>query len=282
MRWLTTAALAATVLLAALHWDEVRDAFLAVPPATFGAAVVLHAATLVLRSEAWRLVLAAVAAEPLPRRAVHAANAGAFLAGIAQSHATLPVRLGLLARLRPGAVRAAHIVLADVPILAVEIGCTCLLLAGAALAQGLWWLAAAALASAAAVPLGARLLHLRFVHRPIAGGLTVLADTRLRVVLAALLAAVTLTGAVRVWVLMSATGLPGSLPAAAMVFVSLGVFGLLPLGPSASPAGTVAVLGASGVGSALVLGFAVSATSICAVLVYSVMVAAAFTVRSRR
>ena len=57
--------------------------------------------------------------------------------------------------------------------------------------------------------------------------------------------------------------------------LSLGVFGLLPLGPSASPAGTVATLGASGAagpGSALVLGIAVSATSISAVVVYGVVV----------
>ena len=57
--------------------------------------------------------------------------------------------------------------------------------------------------------------------------------------------------------------------------LSLGVFGLLPLGPSASPPGTVATLGASGAagpGSALVLGVAVSATSISAAVVYEVVV----------
>ena len=57
--------------------------------------------------------------------------------------------------------------------------------------------------------------------------------------------------------------------------LSLGVFGLLPLGPSASPAGTVATLGASGAagpGSALLLGIAASATSICAVVAYAVAV----------
>jgi hypothetical protein len=53
------------------------------------------------------------------------------------------------------------------------------------------------------------------------------------------------------------------------------MFGLLPLGPSASPAGAVASLGVSGtaaIGSALVLGITVSATLICAVGVYALAV----------
>ena len=107
--------------------------------------------------------------------------------------------------------------------------------------------------------------------------LAVLAHARERVVLAGLVALVTAGGGARVWLLV-ATGLPVTFVNVALVMLSLGVFGLLPLGPSASPAGTLATLGASGtagVGSALVLGIVVSATSICGVGVYAIVAGAA-------
>jgi len=94
--------------------------------------------------------------------------------------------------------------------------------------------------------------------------LAVLAHARERVVLACLVALVTAGGGARIWLLVAATGLPVTFVNVALVMFSLGVFGLLPLGPSASPAGTLATLGASGaagVGPALVLGIVVSATS---------------------
>ena len=92
---------------------------------------------------------------------------------------------------------------------------------------------------------------------------------------AALIGLVTLGTGARIWVLMAVSGLPVTFASVAPVMLSLGVFGLLPLGPGSSPAGTVASLGVSGtaaIGSALVLGIAVSATSICAVGVYALAV----------
>lgn len=282
MRWLAALAAAGTALLVALHWHDVCQAYSAVPLWAFAAAVALHLATLVLRSEAWRLVLAAVTGEPLPRVALHGANAGAFLAGVAQSHAALPVRVALLARLQRGAIRRAHVALADIPILTVEIACAAVLLAVASLALDAWWPAPVALGLAGLLLLGARLAHARFAHRPLAGGLAVLAHARLRVLVAGLLVLVTVVSAVRVWVLLSVIGLPASVTSVALLIVSLGVFGLLPLGPGASPAGTVATLGASGIGSALVLGMLVSTTSICAVVVYAAAVGAVMLVRRGR
>jgi len=76
--------------------------------------------------------------------------------------------------------------------------------------------------------------------------LAVLAHARERVVLAGLVALVTAGGGARIWLLVAATGLPVTFVNVALVMLSLGVFGPLPLGPSASPAGTLATLGASG------------------------------------
>jgi hypothetical protein len=257
-----------------LRWDEVAAAIAALPFSAFAAAVALHVASLVLRSEAWRLCLAAITGTPLPRVALHGANASAFVAGIVQSHAALPVRVALLARLGRGTIRPAQVALADVPIVALEIGCTCLLVAVAALVAGSWWTVPVAIALACAVPVAGRVVHARFAHRPLAGGLAVLGHARLRVALLGLLVLVELAGLARLGVLMDAAGLPVSLVDVALVSVSVGVFGLLPLGPSASPAGTVAALGAASLSSALVLGVALSATSICGVVVYACVVGA--------
>ena len=286
MRRLTAVAASGTAALVAMHWHDVHRAAHAIPAWAFVAAVAIHVATLAGRSEAWRLVLAAVTGDPLPRVAVHGANAAAFGAGIVQSQAALAVRVALLSRVERRAIRRADVALADVPIVAVEIACACVLLAAVAVALHAWWIAPAAGAAGAVLLVAARLVHLRFAHRPLAGGLAVLAHARQRVVLAGLVALVTVGGGAPIWILMSAAGLPVTFVSVALVMLSLGVFGLLPLGPSASPAGTLATLGASGaagVGSALVLGIAVSATSICGVGVYAAaMGAVALTGRVRR
>ncbi len=68
---------------------------------------------------------------------VHAANAAAFVAGAVQSQAALPARVAMLrptARLR--APRPGVILAADVPIFALELWPTALLVCAAAVAGG--------------------------------------------------------------------------------------------------------------------------------------------------
>jgi hypothetical protein len=66
-------------------------------------------------------------------------------------------------------------------------------------------------------------------------GLAVLADVRRRTALAALVGAIVGCGLARVWLVLAIAHLDASPAAAALAFVALGVFGLLPLGPSAPP-----------------------------------------------
>jgi len=117
VRRLTAVAASGTAALVAVHWHVHRAAH-AIPAWAFVAAVAIHVATLAGRSEAWRLVLAAVTEDPLPRVAVHGANAAAFGAGIVQSQAALAVRVALLSRVERRAIRRADVALADVPIVA--------------------------------------------------------------------------------------------------------------------------------------------------------------------
>ena len=150
---MTLGALALVGVLCVTHADDVGQAFTTVPAWMLAMLVALHLATLVLRSEAWRLSLASAGGDGLSRGAVHGANAAAFVAGAVQSHAALPARVAVLRRVaRERAPRAGQICVADLPIVVLELCATALLLAAGVLAgRGSGWIALAALAVAVAV-----------------------------------------------------------------------------------------------------------------------------------
>ena len=91
-------ALGTVVYLIATRGESFLAAFAAVPPWVLAAAVGAHLVTLALRTEGWRTVLRAAGGERLKPRTVHAANAGAFLAGTLQGQAAMPTRIALLGR----------------------------------------------------------------------------------------------------------------------------------------------------------------------------------------
>jgi hypothetical protein len=211
----------------------------------------------VARSEAWRLSLAALAGPPPPRAAIHAANAGAFVAGALEPHAALPARVALLRRLAPHQLpHPTHVAVADMPILLLEAAGAAVLLG----ATGAWWAPAGALGLLVAARLAA--------GRRATRGLAVLADVRRRTALAVLVGCIVGCGLARVWLVLAVAHLDASPATAALAFVALGVFGLLPLGPSAPPGALLVVSGGAGAGG-LAAGLALSATSIVAVLAYA-------------
>jgi hypothetical protein len=263
MRLVSWVALAAG--LAALAWlchsraDEVEGALRSVAASAFALMVALHALTLAARSEAWRLSLAAVEDRVPPRRAVHLTNAGAFVAGAVVAHGALPARVALMRRLAPDrAPRPAQIAVADAPIFLLELCLTALLLivvtplAGAALALALLALLACG----------------RLPHR----GLAVLGDARRRAGLLAWVTALTVLAVTRVAVALAASGVAAGPAEVGATFAALGVFGLLPLGPSAPAGATVAIAGTGG--EALAAGLVLAASSLVAVAVYGLAVTA--------
>jgi hypothetical protein len=250
---------AVLAVVCVLRRDALGTAIAAVPPGALAALAGLHLASLVARSEAWRLSLAAIAGAPPSRAAIHAANAGAFVAGSLEAHAALPARVALLRRLAPHQTpHPAHVAVADAPILLLEVAGAAALLA----LTGAWW----ALPAAVVLLLAARGAAGRRATR----GLAVLADVRRRAALAALVGCVVACGLARVWVALAVVHLDASPAAAAGAFAALGLFGLLPLGPSAPPGALLVVSGGTG---ALAAGLALSATSIGAVLVYAALLA---------
>jgi hypothetical protein len=261
MRTLTAVGVGALLVLCAVRRHDLVAAIGGVPPQALVALAALHLASLVARSEAWRLSLAALAGTPPSRAAIHAANAGAFVAGALEPHAALPARVALLRRLAPQQLpHPTHIAVADVPILLLEAAGAAALLAVA----GAWWAPAGALAALFAARLAA--------GRRATRGLAILADVRRRAALAVLVGCIVGCGLARVWLVLAVAHLDASPAAAAAAFAALGVLGLLPLGPSAPPAALLVVGGGTG---ALVAGLALSATSIAAVAVYGVVLAVA-------
>jgi hypothetical protein len=160
------------------------------------------------------------------------------VAGSLQAHAALPARVALLRRLVPRpALHPGDVAAADAPIVVLEIvGITVVV----ALAAGRGWAPFGAVAVLAVLRAAA--------GRRATRGLAVLADARRRAAVAALVACIVCCGLARVWLALAAAHLDASPPAVAVAFGACGIFGLLPLGPSAPP---VALVVAAGGASAL-------------------------------
>ncbi|HEX3362960.1 MAG TPA: hypothetical protein VHS74_18350 [Solirubrobacterales bacterium] len=256
----------------------VLDAIGGVPVWVILGATAAHVLTLALRTEAWRTVLRAAAgekAESLDPRDVHAANAGAFLAGTVQGQAALPARIALLRRFGgASAPDVSQIALADAPIVLFEVCAAAVLAAVGSTAVGMIpaWAPWAMLGGAVAVLAALRLLYGRFYRRKIAAGLGVLANPELRNRLAVVVAAFTAMAFLRTWIVLAAFGLPSDPAHVCLVLFTMGAVGLLPLGIGTGPAATVAALGSTSLVTATAAGMVVSSATILAVLIYAAAV----------
>ncbi|MGD9734126.1 MAG: hypothetical protein AB7V58_00735 [Solirubrobacterales bacterium] len=228
-----------------------------------------HLLTLSLRTEAWRTVLRAAGWARLEPRAVHAANAGAFLAGTVQGQAAMPARIALLRRLcGERSPSVGQIALADAPIVLFEICGAALMAAVGSTAVGLIpaWVPWAMLGGAFAVLVALRLLYARFRDRKIAAGLGVLADPDLRNRLAAIVAGFTAMAFIRTWIVLAGFDLPSDPAHVCLVLFTIGAVGLLPLGVGTGPAAMVAALGTTSLVTATAAGMVVSSATVLAAL----------------
>jgi hypothetical protein len=247
-------------------------ALVAVPPWALGGAVAAHLLTLVLRTEAWRTVLRAGGGERLDPRAVHAANAGAFLAGTVQGQAAMPTRVALLRRFGGDASpTVSQVALADAPIVMFEVCASAVLAAIGSTAVGLIpaWAPWAMLGAAFAILAALRLLYARFRRRHIVAGLSVLAHPGLRNRLAVIVAGFTAMAFLRTLIVLAAFDLPTDPAHVCLVLFTMGVVGLLPLGVGTGPAAMVTALGTTSLVTATAAGMVVSAATVLAVLIYA-------------
>jgi hypothetical protein len=252
--------------------ESVFAAIRAVPAWAIAGAVMAHLMTLTLRTEAWRTVLRGSGAEGLDSRALHAANAGAFLAGTVQGQAAMPTRIALLRRYGGKQSPAvSQIALADAPIVLFEVCTTAVLAAVGSSAVGIipMWAPWAMLAGAVTALAALRLLYGRFRHHRIAAGLGVLARPDLRSRLAIVIGAFTFMALLRTWIVLAGFGLPADPAHVCLVLCTMGAVGLLPIGVGTGPAATVAALGGTNLAAATAAGMVVSTATVLAVLIYA-------------
>lgn len=251
---------------------QLLAALTTVPAWVLAGAVAAHLLTLVLRTEAWRTVLGAAGDWDLEPRAVHAANAGAFLAGTVQGQAAMPARVALLRRCSgPDAPAVSQIALGDAPIVLFEVCASAVLAAIGSTAVGMIpaWAPWAMLAGALAVLASLRFLYGRFRHRRIAAGLGVLAQPGARNRLALVVAGFTAMAFLRTLIVMAGFDLPTDPAHVCLVLFTMGAVGLLPLGVGTGPAAMVAALGTTNLVTATAAGTVVSAATVLAVLLYA-------------
>jgi hypothetical protein len=193
------------------------------------------------------------------------------------------VRALTLRRLAPDETPPAkQLVVAELPIFLIEAALIAVLLAVAvpSLPQAPGWTVPATLAAAAAGLLALRMAAMRMGDRSAGAGLRLLGDRRRRGAVVALLVAVTALGVVRAWLILLGFGLPHDLASASLAFVSLGVFGLLPIGPGSTPVALLAVAGGADPTAAIAAGIAVTGTSWAGVGAYASAGAALWAARS--
>lgn len=270
----TVAILGVGVLLAVCvaRRDDLLTAIGAVPPATLAGLAALHLLGLVARSEAWRLSLAAIGGPSPSRRVVHTANAGAFVVGSLEAHATMPARIALLRRYGGNdSPDATQIALGDAPIFMFEVCTTALLAAVASTAVGAIpaWVPWAMLAAAIGILVALRVLCGRLRHRRFAAGLGVLARADLRNRLAIAVVAFTGAALLRTWIVLAAFGLPADPAHMCLVLFTMGTVGLLPIGVGTGPTATVVALGTTDLAAATAAGMVVSTATVLAVLIYA-------------
>ena len=261
---------------------SVLNAIATVPVWVIAGATMAHLLTLFLRTEAWRTVLRAAGGERIGLRALHAANAGAFLAGTVQGQAAMPARVALLRRFGgEDSPEVAQIALADAPIFMFEVCVAALLAAVGSTAVGVIpaWAPWAMLGGAVAVLAALRLVYGRLRRRSLAAGLGVLARPDLRIRLAIVVAAFTGMAALRTWIVLVGFGLPSDPAHVCLVLFTMGAVGLLPIGIGTGPTATVAALGTANLALATAAGLVVSSATVLAVLIYAGASWAAWRVR---
>jgi hypothetical protein len=268
--WSVALFVALAAVLFAFRREEIADSLGDFPLWAAALGVGAQVAWLVCRGEAWRLSVSAAQRGPAPRPPSYSANALAFLAGVVQQAATVPVRAIVLRRLAPDrSPPLEQVLVADAPVLALEGAIMGLLLVAAAIVADLpAWAPAAALGGALAA-LGVMFAARQHFHeRGLTAGLRVLADPKRGLPMAALALAMSGLALTRSWAVLAGLGLPDGFASTVLFLAALGVLGALPIGPTASPAAALAVFGAIDPALAATAGIAMAATTLGAVTVY--------------
>ncbi len=249
------------------------------------AVTLLAVGGLVARTEAVVACLNAMSDRRPHRVDIHAANSLTFLAALINHYVSAIVRGALMRRLdRERSPTIAQMVMVDTSTTLIEgLVVGVLIVISASVLKLAWWvpvlIAAACLAGLAAALFARR----RFADRAIFRGLDVLAHSRQRTIVAALMVLVIATQVTRTLIVLDAVGLRPSLLQAVATFVAAGVLSSLFAGPGAGSAGgPLVVFGHSSLAASAAAGLVLSVSAFVAGALYAVVGGPAFLWRLRR
>lgn len=265
-------ALAVTGVLAyvvADRWPEFAAALGAAPLGILLAATALQLLALVVRTEAWRVCVAAAGGTVGRRRLFRAAGLG-YLGSQLNSQIGTAARIGALRRAAPNdCPRVPALIAAEVPILTIEAVLAALASFTLVGPLGLpWWLPLAFLLAAVVLVAGLRKVANRW-REGFWSGLAVLRSLHGRYVVIALVLVAVGSQIARNWLMLAAVGVDASLFDATAVLIAMVTLSQLPIGPSVGAAAVVVILGADGVALTAAAGVLLTATGTAGALAYA-------------
>jgi hypothetical protein len=210
-----------------------------------------------------------------PRRVdIHSANSLTFLAALINHYVSSVVRAALMRRLdRERSPTIPQMIMVDTATTLIEALVVAVLIVVSAGALKVdWWVPPLILLAGIAAVVVALVLRRRFAHYELLRGLDVLAHSRHRVVVAALMVLVVITQVGRTYIVLQSVGLSPSLLQAVATFVAAGVLSSLFAGPGAGTAGgPLLVFGHNSLAASAAAGLELSITTLIAGILYAVV-----------
>jgi uncharacterized membrane protein YbhN (UPF0104 family) len=244
-------------------WDkrtDFTDALRLAPLWILVAAILLHVAWLVARSEAWHVCVGAAGGKVSRRRLYRAASLG-YLGNIFNGQFGLAVRIAALRRSAPRESPAPSVlVAAELPIVVVEVSLAAL--ASFTLVGPLgvpWWVPLICLAFGLTVVAGLTRIA-RGQRHGFWKGFAVMRGLQGRSSIVGLVLFAVCAQIARNWLVLQGIGVDSSVLDATALLIGVAVIGLLPVGPSLGAAAAVVILGANGVAAVAAAGTLLTAT----------------------
>jgi uncharacterized membrane protein YbhN (UPF0104 family) len=233
------------------------------------AAILLHIAWLVARSEAWHVCVGAAGGKVSRRRLYRAASVG-YLGNIFNGQFGLVVRIAALRRSAPRQSPTPSVLIAaERPIVVVEISLAAL--ASFTLVGPLgvpWWVPLLCLAFGLAVIAGLTRVA-RDRREGFWKGFAVMRGLQGRSSIIGLVVFAVCAQIARNWLVLQGIGVDSSILDATALLIGVAVIGLLPVGPSLGAAAAVVILGADGVAATAAAGALLTATGALGALCFA-------------
>jgi hypothetical protein len=272
------------VYLLATNGAQIKEAARRTTAAELVAVTVLALITLLARTEAVVACLNAMGSRPR-RVDIHASNSLTFLAALINHYVSSVVRAALMRRLdRERSPSIPQMLMVDTATTLIEaLVVAVLVVVSASVLRLDWWVPVLVVLAGVAAVVAALVIRSRYEHLALFRGLDVLAHSRQRLIVAALMVLVIVAQVTRTFVVLQSVGLHPSLLQAVATFVAAGVLSSLFAGPGAGTAGgPLIVFGHNSLAASAAAGLELSITTLIAGVIYALAGGPVFLWRARR